>query len=61
MAVFKSLLIVMQMLDGDMYDRVRDFYSLLAVKELECCGITQECFTRIVSDANLVNYDLRFF
>ena len=51
----------MQMLDGDMYDRVRDFYSLLAVKELECCGITQECFTRIVSDANLVNYDLRFF
>ena len=44
------------MLDGDMYDKVREFFILLARTELECCGLTQECFTKIMSDAGLVSY-----
>ena len=44
-----------QVLDGEMYDKLREFFILMARTELECCGLTQECFTKIMSDSALVS------
>ena len=53
--IFMYVAIVLQMLDGDMYEKVRDAFIVFARTELECCGLTQECFTKIMSDAGLVS------
>ena len=43
-----------QTLDGEMYDKVKLYFSTLARSELECCGLTQECFAKILNDSILV-------
>ena len=37
-----------------MYDKVKLYFSTLARSELECCGLTQECFAKILNDSILV-------
>ena len=51
----KYFLFFFQVLDGEMYDKLREFFILMARTELECCGLTQECFTKIMSDSALVS------
>ena len=41
----------LQTLDGDMYDKVQGYFTTLARSELECCGLTQECFMKILTDS----------
>lgn len=43
------------MLDGELYEKLREFFIIMARTELECTGLTQECFTKIMSDAALVS------
>ena len=38
-----------------MYEKVREFYSVSANTELECCGVSQECFARLQMDASQVS------
>lgn len=54
---------LIKLLDNEMYDKLRDFFIVMARTELECCGLTQECFTKIMSDAALVSrqYNLECF
>ncbi|KAK2176270.1 hypothetical protein NP493_673g01034 [Ridgeia piscesae] len=44
-------------LDGEMFEKMREFFTLFARTELQCCGLTQECFTRVQMDALLVSQD----
>ena len=50
-----AIIFFRQVLDGEMYDKLREFFILMARTELECCGLTQECFTKIMSDSALVS------
>ena len=38
-----------------MYERVKDFFMVLCHTELESCGLTQECFTKIMADSTMVS------
>ncbi|ELU08892.1 hypothetical protein CAPTEDRAFT_225696 [Capitella teleta] len=46
---------LMKTLDGDLYDSIRDFFTILSTTELECCGVTQECFTHILTDSTKIS------
>ncbi|XP_074649668.1 F-BAR and double SH3 domains protein 2-like [Tubulanus polymorphus] len=54
---------LMQQLDVDMYEKVQEAFITLSKTELECCGITQESFSRSLCDAALIsrNYNLQCF
>jgi len=43
-----------QTLDGDVYERMQEYFTLFCQSELHSCGITQECFMKILSDATKV-------
>ena len=38
-----------------MNDRLREFLIVFSTTELHCSGFTQECFTKVMSDASLVS------
>ena len=44
-----------QMLDGDYYERVKDFLTSLAGAEQTCASTANDCFQRVTSDASKVN------
>jgi len=44
-----------QTLDGDVYERMQEYFTLFCQSELHSCGITQECFMKILSDATKVS------
>ncbi len=46
---------ILQMLDGEMYEKIRDFFVILSRNEVDCCGHTQERFMKILTDATLVS------
>ncbi|CAD5120278.1 DgyrCDS8847 [Dimorphilus gyrociliatus] len=48
---------LMQELDGEVYDKAREFMTIISMSELECCGLTQECFTKIMADSCMISRD----
>ena len=50
-----QLLTVFQVLDGDMFEKVQEFFSTLGRTELESAKTTLESFSKVLSDADLVN------
>jgi len=47
-------MLLFQTLDGDVYERMQEYFTLFCQSELQSCGITQECFMKILSDATKV-------
>jgi len=47
-----------QTLDGEVYERMQEYFTLFCQSELQSCGITQECFMKILSDATKVRVQL---
>jgi len=43
-----------QTLDGDVYERMQEYFTLFCQSELHSCGVTQELFMKILSDATKV-------
>jgi len=48
-------MLLLQTLDGDVYERMQEYFTLFCQSELHSCGITQECFMKILSDATKVS------
>lgn len=50
-------------LDGEVYDKMQEFFTLFCQAELHSCGVTQECFMKILTDATKVSreYNLQGF
>ncbi|XP_064636738.1 protein nervous wreck-like isoform X2 [Lineus longissimus] len=48
---------LMQALDGEMFERLQQSLTELSKTELECCGITQECFSKALCDSCLISRD----
>jgi len=51
-------MLLFQTLDGDVYERMQEYFTLFCQSELQSCGITQECFMKILSDATKVSHQL---
>lgn len=49
-----AALLLFQTLDGEVYERMQEYFTLFCQSELQSCGITQECFMKILSDATKV-------
>jgi len=47
-----------QTLDGDVYERMQEYFTLFCQSELHSCGVTQELFMKILSDATKVRCSL---
>jgi len=51
----EMLLFCSQTLDGDVYERMQEYFTLFCQSELHSCGVTQELFMKILSDATKVS------
>jgi hypothetical protein len=60
---FHSTVYIFQALDGEMFERLQQSLTELSKTELECCGITQECFSKALCDSCLISrqYNLQCF
>ena len=47
-----------QAMDGDVYEKVQEAFMTLSKTELECCGITQECFSKVLCDSTMVRFSI---
>jgi len=47
-----------QTLDGDVYERMQEYFTLFCQSELHSCGVTQELFMKILSDATKVDISI---
>jgi len=47
-------MVLFQTLDGDVYERMQEYFTLFCQSELHSCGVTQELFMKILSDATKV-------
>ncbi|XP_028668983.1 F-BAR and double SH3 domains protein 1-like isoform X1 [Erpetoichthys calabaricus] len=52
-----SLPALMKALDGDLFDRLRDHFTLLSQTELDTCQATQTFFCKILNNSNQVSRD----
>ncbi|ESN96242.1 hypothetical protein HELRODRAFT_189166, partial [Helobdella robusta] len=46
-------------MDGEIYEKMQEYFTLFCQAELQSCGITQECFMRILADSTKVNRDFQ--
>lgn len=44
-------------LDGEVYEKAQEYFTLFCQAELHSCGVTQECFMKILADATKVSRD----
>ena len=52
--IFRSFYLVAQTLDGEVYEKAQEYFTLFCQAELHSCGVTQECFMKILADATKV-------
>ncbi|CAH1776504.1 unnamed protein product [Owenia fusiformis] len=54
---------LIQNLDGETFDRIRDYFLVLGTLEVQSCGVTQECFSRVLLESGMISqtYNLQCF
>lgn len=46
-------------MDGEIYEKMGEYFTAFCQAELQSCGTTQECFMRILADSTKVNRDFQ--